>query len=370
MCETAGTVLDFHPNDHIDPPFSHIWVWGLTGLLIYCMIRSVIHRLQSNRMAREADASFKPDATLNLGAQFVSGRVEYARERSLAIAVHVEQVGTERKSKNGWNHKWTETSRKTQAEAFYLRRPNGERIRVEPGENPLLIDKPDQIIKSRRDLRTRMATLTPGEEVIVQGELTKGEDPEAGNGGDYRRVSQGWVMRPAKGRRMEVSAEKLGDRHRKRANSFRQTAWAMVWIVGFVHLLFVYYDIRLFGGEDTCATVKRKDIVVTTNSKGQRTNHYTVYLDTDEPHPQLLSDTLDRSDWNQVNAGDVLAFRYVPSRPTMSIVGTSTSTNIMTIIFAAIVGLVGAVIYTGTRDYRRWYEGRLDNTGSGQLPDP
>lgn len=370
ICETAGIVLDYHPNDHIDPPFSHIWVWGITGVLTYCMIRSILYRVQSNRMASEADASIDPNAILAPGARFVSGKVEYARDEAQAISVHIKQEGSETKTKNGYTHRWTEVDRSIQARPFYVRRSNGERVRIEPGENPLLVDKPDQIQKTRKNLRTRIAALTPGEDVIVQGELTKGADVESADGGDYRHVSQGWVMRPANGQRMEVSAEKLGDRHRKRAKSFRQTAWAMVWILGFIHLLFVYYDIRFFGGEDTCATVQRKDIVVTTNSKGQRTNHYTVYLHVDEPHPELLSDTLDRSDWNQVEPGAVLAFHYVAARPTMSAVGTSTSTNVMTIIFAAIAGLVGISIYAATLSYRRWYEGRLDDTGSGPLPDP
>lgn len=370
ICETAGIVLDYHPDDHIDPPYSHIWVWGLTGLLVYFFIRSVTHQAFSNRMAREVDMSIDPNEALTLGTRFVSGKVEYAQNESLAISVNVEQEGSESKTKNGWTHKWTEVKRTTHARPFYIRRPDGKRVRIEPGENPLLVDKPDQIIKTRKDLRTRIAALTPGEDVIVQGELTRGADPEADDGGDYRQVARGWVMRPAKGQRMEVSAEKLGDRHRKRAKSFRQTAWAMVWILGFVHLLFVYYDIRLFGGEDTCAVVQRKDIVVTTNSKGQRTNHYTVYLNVDDLYAKPASDTLDRSDWEQVEPGTVLAFRDVPARPTMSIVGTSVSTNVFTIVFAFVAGIVGFGLYGGTLAYRRWYEGRLDDSGSGQLPDP
>lgn len=370
LCETAGIVLDYHPDDHIDPPYSHIWVWGLTGLLVYFFIRSVIHQALSNRMAREVDTSIDPNAALTLGTRFVSGKVEYAQNESIAISVNVEQEGSESKTKNGWSHKWTEVKRATHARPFYIRRHDGERVRIEPGENPLLVDKPDKIVKTRKDLRTQIAALTPGEDVIVQGELTKGRDPEAGSGGGYREVGQGWVMHPAKGQRMEVSAEKLGDRHRKRAKSFGQTAWAMVWILGFVHLLFVYYDIRFFGGEESCATVERKDIVVTTNSKGQRTSHYTVYLRMNDPVPQKLSDTLDRSDWEQVEPGAVLAFRHVAARPSMSSVGTSVSTNVFTIIFAVVAGIVGFGLYGGTLAYRRWYEGRLDENGSGPLPDP
>jgi hypothetical protein len=369
-CETGSVVFDFHANDHIDPPFSHFWVWGLVGTLVYCILRSVLHRTQSLRLAREADAAVNSDAPLAQGTRFLCGRVEYAEGQSNAIAVHVEQHGTETKGKNSWSHRWTEMSRATHAQPFYVRRPNGERVRVEPGDEPLLVDKPDQKVWKQRDRRTRIATLTPGEEVIVQGVLGKGHDPELRDPSAYRNTGQGWVMTSARGERMEVSAEKLGERHRKRASAF---GWAIFYLIGtltVVNLLFMYYHVRLFMGEDTCAEVTSKNISYTRDSKGRRTSHYNVNVRVEAPGTPNIVRELDDSDWEQVQVGTVLGFRYIPGKLSLSDLGAGTSTHIMTIIFGVLTGLVGWGIYTGNRDYRRWYEGKLEDSGSGKLPDP
>lgn len=367
---TLGTITyDFHADGHIDPPTSHYWVWGLNGMLVCCMLLGAFHRARSLYWARGADAAVNPDEKLAPGSRFVCGKVEYADGQTNAISVHVEQLGTETKTKNGWKHAWQEVDRRIEAQPFYVRRPNGERIRIEPGDDPLLIDKPDEMKWHARDRRTRIAALTPGEDVIVQGTLTQGPDPEAQQVGDYRSTRQGWIMTRFRNARMEVSTEKRGERHRKRARAFSSTIAALFWVAGFVNLFFVYYHIRLFEGEDTCARITRKDISITKDSKGRTTHHYDVYLDVDAPGRPQLNDELDYDDWNVVEKEMILGFRYVPNRPTKSTLGTDVSTNFMTIIFAALVGAVGLAVYTGTRSYKRWYEGKLENTGSGPLPD-
>jgi hypothetical protein len=369
-CELGTVVFDFHANNHIDPPFSHGWVWGLVGILVYCIIRSLLFRAKSLRLAHESDAAVDPKAPLAVGNSFVSGRVEYAEGQSSAITVHVEQKGTESKTKNGWTHRWTESSRTTNAFPFYVCRPNGERVRVEPGAKPLLVDKPDQIQWKERTLRIRIAALTRGEEVIVQGKLGKGHDPELRNGGDYRSSGQGWVMAPIDGDRMEVSTEKRGERHRKRARAFGKTLRSLLGTLALVNLIFLYYPFRLFGGVDSCAQVLKKDTSISSDSKGRRTTHYNVHVLVDTPDKPILTRELDDSDWDQVQTGTVLAFRDVPIWRSMSELGTGASTHILTIIFGTLAVMIGAGFYAGTRDYRRWYEGKLEDSGSGQLPEP
>lgn len=321
------------------------------------------------RLAREADTAFDPNAPLTEGQRFVSGKVEYAQGQKNAIAVHVLQAGTETHSKNGWSHEWKEFDRTTHAEPFYVRRKNGERIRVEPGSDPFLVDKPDRILLKSDDRRERIATLTPGEEVIVRGLLTKGHDPESQGHGNYRSAGQSWVMKPRRRRPMEVSAEKLGDRHRKRANSFKGAFIALIWVAVIANAFFAFYHVRLFQGEDTCGEVVRKEIAYTYSSKGNRTAHYELDLRVDAPENPKITVRMDKSDWNRVNHGAIMGFRHVPSRPSLSMPGTGTSVYVWSIFLAAFTTLIGYGYYTGSRDHRRWYDRELNDRGKGRLPN-
>ncbi len=360
---------NFYSDDHIDPPYSHMWVWGLNGMLVCCALLSAWQRSRALHWARGADAAVNPNEELRPGSRFVCGNVEYAAGQTNAISVHIHQFGTETKSKNNWSHSWDETSRTTIAEPFYVRRPSGERIRIEPGENPLLIDKPDQMKVHSAATRTRTAKLTPGEQVIVRGSLNRGVDPEAQQASDYRSSGQGWVMTPIRADRMEVSAEKLGERHRKRASAFATTIAALFWVALFTNLFFLYYHFRFFEGIDTCAKVARKNISTSTDSKGRKTLHYMVYVDVDTSNRPQLEGELDDEDWELVEPGMNLGFRYLPDHPSKSIVGTDTSLHVAAVFFTTFLGALGFFLYTGTRDYRRWYEGKLNDRGSGRLPD-
>jgi hypothetical protein len=251
-----------------------------------------------------------------------------------------------------------------------VRRPNGERVRVEPGANPLLVDKPDRMIWKKKELRTRIAALTANEEVIVEGVLARGHDPESHQASDYRTSGQGWIVTPAHGERLHVSAEKLGERHRKRARGFIGAIASLTVVLGFVNLMFFYYQTRLLLGEDTCADVIGKDVTISRDSKGRTTTHYKLYLRVATPDQPRLTRELDRSDWDQVQQGTVLAFRHVPTVQSASTPGWSSSTHVSPIIFAIVATLIGAGIYSATKNHRRWYEGKLEDSGSGKLPDP
>ncbi len=368
-CDAGSILFDFHADDHIDPPFSHYWVWGLVGTLAYCILRSIMQRAKALRLARASDTAVNPQAPLTTGDRFVCGKVEYAEGQTTAITVRVVQYGTETKTKHGWSHQWKELNRATEAWPFYVRRPNGERVRIQPGNAPLLVDKPNQITWHERASRTRIAALAPGEDVIVQGALVKDHDPESRHGSDYRSSGQGWVMHPPTLGRMEVSTEPLGERHRKRARAFGKTSIYLLIALALTNLIFLQYPFRLFGGVDTCAEIVRKDISISTDSKGRRNIHYQVFVRVNASESPILTRELHDSDWEQVEARSILAFRYVPMWRSASELGSSTSTHFLSIIFGTLVTIIGVGIYTQTRSYRRWYEGNLEDTGSGKLPE-
>lgn len=365
-----GALADVHADNHIDPPVSHVWIWFLLGMLGFLFIRALRHRSALLRRGIEADEAFDKHAALAPGMRYVYGRVELAEGCDSAVSVHVEQHGTETKNKNSWSHRWTETGRETHAKPFYVRTPRGERVRVEPGTDVLLVDDPDGMIWTERTTRTRIATLSLKEEVIVEGTLDRGHDPELREAALYRGSAQGWVMRPIAGGRMHISAEKLGERHRKRAQVFRSAAVAIAIMAGLVSLLSGCYMGSLFLGTDTTVNVTDKRHYTTKGSKGSTTHHYEVTLKLRGPDAPQMRRELDSSDWAGITPGMTIAYRDVPAWRTLGDPGWGASIHVLLAILSGVAAFVGLAFFTGAISHKEWYDGRLDDQGSGRLPDP
>jgi hypothetical protein len=364
QCELGSIAVNAHAHQHFEPLWSHVLYLGFVGLLLFCLVRTIIHRARELRLAREADAAEADDAPLVTGGRFVSGQVEFAEGSTNAVSVHVEQAGGEYDAtKGGWRHKWDETQRQVLANPFYIRRPNGDRVRVDPGENPLLIDELDNIVWKSKTARTRSAALTPHEHVIVEGELTRGQDPEYQPSGDYRATNQGWIMKPIHGKRMLVCTEKLGKRHRLRVDLFTLSIkWSIAALVCMM-MLFAPYEIRLFAGTDTCAKVTQQGI-----DKKRRE----VELEVAAPGQPRFSEELASSDYYDARIGSILAVRYVPLLKLASSTGHGSSIYFLSLFYALLIGvpIILVNLLTGDSDAQRWYEQRLDDRGSGRLPDP
>lgn len=373
LCREAGIVFDFHAKDHIGPPYSHIWVGLIFTTIIVLIYKCSRHRSLELQRATAADAVMNHNAPLEVGARFIRGRVELAEAASQAVSVHIEQKGTQISGKNGISHKWTEVRRKTYAEPFYVRCANGDRVRVEPDKDVLLVDDPDKLKQDNRKTRTRIANLSAGETVIVEGVLSRGHDPEGRNHETYRGHAQDWVMRPPSNGRMQLSAENLGDRHRLRAGQYFSTLKRLLGILAIIHASCMFYHGGLLFGTDTCARITSHDSYVSKNSKGQPTTHYRLMLDVPWPSSQTFSRNFAQDDWIQVDRGAIVAFRRVPTWDFMSIPGYGTSVHFYLALVASIAAVVGVSIYRQTLSSRRWYEGRLDDSGPGPLsqsPDP
>src|SRR5438552_3081901 len=63
------------------------------------------------------------------------GRAEPEGLPEPMITVEIHQHGTERRTKNGRRHTWTEVDRTVDQKPFWLFAANGEVARVEPGPN-------------------------------------------------------------------------------------------------------------------------------------------------------------------------------------------------------------------------------------------
>lgn len=368
--EKTGIVIDAYESGHIDPPFSHAFVWPLVFIWIASQVLSLRGRKSQEKLALDADRAVDASNTeLWLGQRYIAGVVEYAEGERSAVEVQITQRGTESKGKHGWRHQWTESGRTTEARPFYVRRNDKERIRVEPGASVLLVDDPDGMIWREKTLRTRIARLAPGERVVVEGSLARGHDPEQREKAGYRGTEAAWIMRPLRNGHMHISAEPLGDRHRQRAALFKNSSTFIAIIGLFLHALFFTYYVRLGLGETVVATVINKDHFVSKDSKGRRTDYYRVFLNLNPVQRGPLSRDLAFASWRILEKGYPIYYRDVPSMRAASSPGKGVSIYGLPLVFGALLSLVAAAIYAGTVAHKMWYEGRLDDAGSGKLPE-
>jgi hypothetical protein len=345
---------------------------ALGALLVAALILRSIHR---RRAALAKRAAAIGDERLRPGPTVLAGRIADDGEGA-AFTVEVEQVGREREQRGGWAHRWIEQRRTVAARPFYLVRPDGERVRVEPDQQALLIAKLDEPQQLSPTWRRRRATLQPGAEVHVAGELTRGPDPQAGG---YREGGVGWVLVPPSAGRMVLSAEPLDAPHRRRAGHYRNLALAIVGLLGIGHAaMFLRYDLlRLDGRVVTARVVDETTMQVRGKSlwgPGTTiTTHYLVHAAFEDQagvHP--LSDEVSKQFWLRLKGPSaVREVPFVVSRgwPSVHQVGYEPSENGLILALFSILVLVFAGLCAVTlRSTRPWYERkRFVESGAGRL---
>ena len=372
---SAAVMGAVYTDDHVDPPVSHVCVGAMVVVHLALLLTALLHRWRALAEAREAEEAFDPSAPLIEGARYVAGRVELAEGAEVAVRVEIDQLGTESKSKNGWSHRWDEMDRRIHAQPFYVRREDGRRVRVEPGQTVLLVDAVDQMVWTEREHRTRTAELTAGEEAIVEGVLRRGPDPEErGPGAGYRDAApRGWVMRPRPGADLHVSTEALSERHRIRARRFALGGLSLLLVFSITLGVGSTYLARVFAGSPAAARVIDRRYFTTRDSKGRRHDHYVVDLAVERPADGAVYHTteeLDSSDWSRVGPGDLLHFEHVGAFSLASALGRGSSIHVLSLGLMALLTLLGTGFYLAATQRRRWYEGQLVDTGRGRLPQP
>jgi len=368
-------ILLVYENNHIDPSLSHVFVIllnvGFWLLAAFCLRKM----MQSRRKAREAKLLEDAHAPLALGNRFVSGTVELARGEARAIDVTITQSGRQQKTKNGHSHSFTEVHRETRARPFYLRHASGARIRVEPPRDVLLVDELDQFEWHERNTRRRRAELVPGEWAVVEGVLEEGSDPEADPSPvGYRTApNRGHCMRPPREGRMEVSSEHLSRRHELRARLFLKTIFAVVLTATLGNVfLFGYWD-RVIEGKDVVADLTKKDIYTTRDSKGRTTTHYGLYVAYEDGAGRRVNRVIDvdDSDYEIILVDRTRVWvRATESFRSLTSLGSGVSLSVMGYCFAWIPFFIALGIVSSANGHRRWYEGRVNDSGSGELPNP
>jgi hypothetical protein len=230
------------------PDASDVMVIGFAWIalaLLWLWLRAV--RVRHGRRARDAEAVQATAAVrLGLGECVVAGKVDDDGQGDV-VTVRIRQQGREWKVKGGWRHAWREKEREVKVRPFYVMRPSGERVRVEPDQRTFLVDKLDGIEPTGDEAwRVRTATLKPGEPVNVLGTMVRGMDPLQGG---YRDAGAALVLRPPRSGQMLISTEPLAARHQRAAKLYR--GLAMATLIAFLFsngLYFLGYNVLRLGG--------------------------------------------------------------------------------------------------------------------------
>lgn len=337
---------------------------GFAALWLYAMRR----RKHEAQRAQIADAAAEERRQIAPGPTVLRGRVEYAEGASEAVRVDIDQEGTERENSGVWSYKWAEKNRRVHVQPFYLRLDSGERIRIEPTSQVLLVDAMDGLIRVDLTQRIKFAQLTPGERVYAVGELVQARDPEAnGQGGGYRAAPEALVLRPSRGEPMLLSSEPLGARYRKREEFHASNA---CWIVGIALVLQVFFagfQVRCFLGKTEMVIITRLERYLTT-SDGDDVYRYLVHAQS--PSGDQVSDYVDVYTFAELKVGDSLPFRVVPgvfSR--MSTIGEEITASRYAFLFGVILGLSVFGYRKAEREAADWYEREVVDSGDGRLAD-
>jgi len=331
------------------------FVWGIhvaipLGFVLFAGVRGLLAR----RRARMADARWCATAPLQPGPAVIHGKVELAPGSSTAVRVEIVQQGTEWNRKGNQLHEWREVARTVKAEPFYVHDRRGARIRVEPNHVTMLVDALDRTEKQGPNRRTRIAELSPGEEVYVMGTLVHAHDP--GQGG-YRNESAGLVLRaPAQGR-MLCSTQPLGERFRKAAGWELFMASVFFVLLLIVSLVDIPYHLRVHTGVREDGEVLGVERV---SGKYRR-----CALEIGMSNGETFSDAVPVQYCDVLGPGFRVPIVHVGSS-WFAHVGTKPGVHTGAVVLPSI--LIGLAIlgYVSGRP-RPWYESKVVDAGTGRL---
>ena len=368
-------ILNIAEFNHLSPPASHLWVLGIDIIAIFSVglwLREIWLARRAAELAKRTESNATP---LYEGARFLTGDVEFASGSNAAVRITIGQTGRESLSQKNRSHTWHETTRETEAQPFYVRTKNGERVRVEPPKDVMLVDKLDQMEWTSATFRRRRAELTAGEHVIIEGRLERGSDPEAREAATTYRSNApvGWVMRDTKRRGMHISTEGLSKRHELRARAFLRALWIVALIECMVLGLMAPYHVRLALGRNVVGNYDGKGFYETTDSKRRVVPHYTAMVSYQDDSGDVYSEHV------EVNSGvyDTLPtrdrriwIRYVPRKSWATALGIGASVNAPMLLFCLTFEVIAMIWMVRAYRRKRWYEAPLVQQMPGELPPP
>lgn len=273
-----GPVEVYHHLGAVTSRFAlFMGVLVLVASLVFLLLRWHVARTQSEEAT-----------TLGQGEALLRGTVVFARDHRAAMRTEILQVGIERRGKHGPRTQWREVDRKSEVFPFYLKRPNGERVRIEPSQETQLIDTIRTVsdvaalnvastqgtvkASSRMGGRRGVAELSENEDVWIRGSIVSGIDPEAE--GSYRGQAAVPILRASKAQPLVVATAPLDTTARHMA--FFELQFVMLAsVLMLVFTAFVVAPVVDRGmGEERTGTVT--SCIMTRNSKGRFAGYSTT----------------------------------------------------------------------------------------------
>jgi hypothetical protein len=214
-----------HPRSETDVSFDTLSV-GIAAIALAFLAVGFVARLvvgwQRAQAVRRRVAAPAP-ARLQAGPMVLAGTVEPEAPGGAAITVRIAQLGTRVSRGKSSTWEWRERGRTVDARPFTLvLHGTGERVRVLPGERPLLRARADVTrewaTKGTRE-RTWVATLGRRERARIEGVLA----PVPGEGKGYRTSTGPLALQAPEGGRLIVEAESAAYEHDRSAAARRRT---------------------------------------------------------------------------------------------------------------------------------------------------
>ncbi len=320
--------MEFSAAGYLPPLISWIVataaVIGTAAATVYFLHRAWRIRAQRKRVE---DGRDQP---LEAGEGIVFGVVERPQGPH-ALRVEVQQEGAPfRDTVGGTRHRWSEVRRRVYANSFRLRRPGGDWVLVEPDEETLLDDVPEDIVHRSSSRRYRIGTIDEGAEVWVSGDLVPIADPEGA--ASYRTAATRLALRPGRGKMRVASKSPQPHLRQEMWRFLRRARIALVLLAAVLSMSGTFW-VRAFSGETVDVPVVERTYSAATENDSAR-YEVTVRL----PSGGVFSERVTASAFEAMDEGVMVPLRYVPWNRRVSNLGAGVS------IHWAFLILVGACV--------------------------
>lgn len=339
----------------------------LVGVIVLAFWRA--RRRDEIAAAAEASVGAKPPALVEHDNVVLSGIVRHL-DGNLAVRVSIDQEGSQRTHRGSTSHTWVEKDRVVEVATFKLELPSGETILVHPPKDVELVDALDLKFKHNRYQRTWVAELTDGEKIFARGRLQRSDvaDPAAA----YRDVNWGWELQPNSSGKMLLSSEPMGQGLRTRASWHRKMGLLAIATLCVLQVTVGKFYARATVGTVQSARVTGFDTWITRN-KNSTTTHFGMWIEA--PVIGIQKEEIDNDDFYYYGGytGEIQDEHTVPvimtSRDNWQL-GAKATLRWWHALGVLGTAITFALVYMGRRKMTRpWFRRKLNENGSGPLPD-
>ncbi|MFK8004557.1 MAG: hypothetical protein AB8H86_33625 [Polyangiales bacterium] len=332
---------------------------GFAWLFVRALRSIAGHR----RRARAADGAVDAEAELVAGTVLVAGVVELD-DAPFAARIEIEQRGSERNRKGSISHEWRETRRRTFAHPFWIRHATGERVFVPVAKNIRLVTKLDRQVHDETLTRYRIAELNVGETVVATGRLEQKRVGRPAGQGYRDGIELVWTLTPDGAEPLDLSAERLGDKHKRRARSLTKLlvlGWLPCIVVSGLCLL--PFFVRTLTGAPV------EGVVTGLKEEATRDSDQRVHLEWHVDYETSAGqghDLITGPDWRTLSVGDPIAVFSTPGLE--DVLGQDATLYSVWLLIPTLVFAVLFLFMSATKP--DWFDAPVIDRGGGHLKKP